>query len=99
MQLDIQARSLERVLRLTERTEQAAHECMKAAMQERDAALREADALRADAERWQWAKDILSGDDEAVTNAKTLYLGAGLMRGETIEQIIDAAKSAGGGKQ
>lgn len=46
-------------------------------------------SARQDAQRWQWAKPVLSGDDTPAANAKTLELAAGLMRTETVEQVID----------
>jgi hypothetical protein len=55
------------------------------------------DALDRDAARWNWAKDILSGSDEPVTNAKTLFVAAGLMRDETIDKIVDSAIAAAKG--
>lgn len=54
----------------------------------------ERDALRKDAERWRWSRDILSGDNSKASDRKALYIAAGLMRNETVEQIIDAALSA-----
>ncbi len=47
-----------------------------------------------DAKRWQWARDILSGNDTPEANAKTLELAAGLMRNESVEQTIDNAIAA-----
>jgi hypothetical protein len=40
---------------------------------------------------WRWAKPILSAEDDPETTAKTLTLGAGLMRGLDVEKVIDDA--------
>lgn len=50
--------------------------------------------LARDAVMWQWAKPILSGDDEALANSRTMALAAGLMRGESVETIISGLISA-----
>jgi hypothetical protein len=63
-------------------------------LDERNQARDEAEALRRDADRWTWAKDILSGDDTPLANAKTLTLAAGLMRNETVDQVVDGALAA-----
>lgn len=53
----------------------------------------ERDALRVDAERWHWAKPILSGDDDATANQRALILATALMTNIPIEVAIDVART------
>lgn len=41
------------------------------------------------AARWRWAKPILSGDDDAVTNRRTMVVAAALMLNQSTESVID----------
>ena len=53
-----------------------------------------------DAERYRWAKPILSGDDQALADSRARQLAAGLMAQLDPDAIIDAAlkaKEAGNG--
>ena len=41
--------------------------------------------------KWEWVTPILSGDDDPLTNSRTLELAAGLMRNETLDTIVSNA--------
>ena len=51
----------------------------------------ERDALRAAAERYRWARDILGGDDSAAGDRKAAQLAHGLMLQLSLDAAIDAA--------
>ena len=48
-------------------------------------------AASQDAERYQWAKDILSGVDNLRADAKATLIAAALLQGQDIDTVIDAA--------
>ena len=47
-----------------------------------------------DAARYRWAKPILNGDDDPVTDVRVTALADGLLSGKGIDEIIDAAIAA-----
>lgn len=49
----------------------------------------ERDNLATNAKRWRVVRPMLTGDDTPEANAITLAIAAGLMRNETIEQVVD----------
>ena len=55
----------------------------------------ERDEMRKDAERWQWAKAFVSGDDNPEANARIMKLAAAYMLGiKDADKAIDAAMGA-----
>lgn len=55
-----------------------------------DALRRQGEELGSDAKRYQWAKDILSGEDTPRADAKAILLAAALVQGQDIDAAIDA---------
>jgi predicted dinucleotide-binding enzyme len=70
---------------------EATSECVEAAAMLRQQAA-EIESLRKDADRWQWAKVFVSGDDTPEANARIMKLATQFFLGiKDVDSAIDAA--------